>query len=365
LLSNVLLADKIQWHASQADFGTATITTTGKDGKPTPTVIPQGFLVALDAQGKVEITFSQWLKDQLADIAAQLPTCAPVKRRAWNPRKHQAVGRQVPPVAECPRLRTARVNQILRQRPAVMNQMVRLNEEVARVTGNDALALAESDQMMTFANEDITLEIIEYTEYYVVEEVTEAEAIAAEESLAAAGLEVLGVLASFAFFVSILTDLWKLKADPQPMPIFQSRPKPTTTRPASCPTSIPACAGLRCAGGFDGECTREWKGCDCNTSHIAIGDPNIWGEDYAAVEDLIYAYVFGPDLDNSDEVPAPKCSAGTAEDNNLANVETSVWTQYVTSGVKFQPSTVANLSAGSSITSVRANQPSRVPSNRP
>jgi hypothetical protein len=319
-----VLSDTTQWHASQTDFGTATITTTGVDGKPTPTVIPEAFLVALDAQGKVEITLSQWLKDQLADIASQIPACALARRWEWDPQENRTIERRAPPV-ECVRQRTGRISQILRQRPNVMNQMVRLNEEVARVTGNDAVVLAENGEMMSFAEEEIVIQIIEVTEYEVVE------VASAGEILAAVGSQVLGVLNSIAFFfgaVTILEDLWKLKADPQPMPIFKSEPKPTTSQPASCPTATPACAGQRCRGSLDGVCTGEWQGCECITSCLEFGDPSIYGADYAGVEDLIYAYVFGPDSD-SPSVPDPKCSAGTADNNNLVNLESSVWTQYV------------------------------------
>lgn len=284
--------------------------------------------MALDASGKVEITLSQWLKDQLREIASQIPTCALIKRREGELRNHHAVERRAPPTVECVRQRTGRISELLRERPPVMNQMVRLNEEVARVTGNDAVVLAESDQMMAFADEEIVLEIIQVTEIQFVE------VASAGEILAAVGSQVLGVLGSIAFFfsaVNILEDLWKLRADPQPMPIFKSAPRPTASQPASCPTDPPSCAGRRCGGNYIGKCTNEWKDCQCITSCQRIGDPNIYGEDYAGVEDLIYAYVFGPDPDNTEEVPSPKCDAGTSDEPNLADVETSVWTQYVLS----------------------------------
>lgn len=284
--------------------------------------------------GKVEITLSQWLKTKLASISSQLPSCAAAKRRDLE-FEHGLGGnqtqimRRAPPTAECVRLRTSRLNQLLREDPDVARQMVRLNEDVATATGNDAVALAESDQMMAFANEDIVVEIIQVTEYEIVE------VASAGEILAAVGSTVLGVLGSLAFLLStvnILEDLWKLKADPQPMPIFNSEPRPSTTQPASCPTQTPACAGNRCKGNRFGQCGNEWKGCNCDPSSQQIDDDNYWtaeGADYDAVEDLIYSWVFGPDQSDPQSVPAPKCNAGTSEDPNLVNMEKSVFQQYV------------------------------------
>lgn len=207
--------------------------------------------------------------------------------------------------------------------------MIRLNEDVAAASGNDAVALAESDQMMAFADEDIVLEVIQVTEYELVE------VVSAGEILAAVGSAVLGVLGSLAFLVStvnILEDLWKLRADPQPMPIFNSNTRPTTTQPSSCPTATPACAGTRCKGNRQGKCDNEWKGCICDPSSQQIRDDNFWtaeGADYDAVEDLIYSWVFGPDQSDPQPVPDPKCDAGTKENPNLVNMETSVFQQYV------------------------------------
>lgn len=285
--------------------------------------------------GKVEITLSQWLKTKLASISSQLPSCAAAKRRdlefehGLGGNQTQIMRRQAPPTAECVRLRTSRLNQLLREDPDVARQMVRLNEDVATATGNDAVALAESDQMMAFANEDIVVEIIQVTEYEIVE------VASAGEILAAVGSTVLGVLGSLAFLLStvnILEDLWKLKADPQPMPIFNSEPRPSTTQPASCPTQTPACAGNRCKGNRFGQCGNEWKGCNCDPSSQQIDDDNFWtaeGVDYDAVEDLIYSWVFGPDQSDPQPVPDPKCNAGTSQSPNLVNMEKSVFQQYV------------------------------------
>lgn len=284
--------------------------------------------------GKVEITLSQWLKTKLASISSQLPSCLAAKRRDLE--FEQSLGgnasqimRRAPPAAECVRQRASRLNQLLREDPDVARQMVRLNEDVAAASGNDAVALAESEQMMAFADEDIVLEIIQVTEIQVVE------VVSAGEILAAVGGAVLGVLGSLAFLastVNILEDLWKLRADPQPMPIFNTNPRPSTTQPASCPTQTPACAGNRCKGNRFGQCDNEWKGCICDPSSQQIRDENFWtaeGADYDAVEDLIYSWVFGPDQSDPQPVPDPKCNAGTSEDPNLVNMEKSVFQQYV------------------------------------
>ncbi|EEY22377.1 predicted protein [Verticillium alfalfae VaMs.102] len=311
---------KTAWVHSESAFGVATITTKGPDGSPQTTTIPEGFRVAM-VDGKVEVTLSQWLKDKLNGLSQQLPSCSLRKRREWDYRQHNVIERRAPPDIPCVRQRVNRLNQLLREDPDTMRQMVRLNEQVAQASGSDAVALAESEQMMAFAEEDIVFEIIHV---YEVVEITPT----AGELLATVGEGVLGVLGSIAFFfgtVNILEDLWKLRADPQPMPFFKNNKPNEPSDPGSCPEAQPACEGERCKGGSNAKCTAEWKDCDCVVSSVTFEDGAFFGDAWEAVEDEVSQFVFGSDP-NAD-IPKPNCQVGTGEDNTLANVESDVWSK--------------------------------------
>lgn len=330
-----------QWHAKQTDFGTATITTTGKNGKPTPTAIPKGFKVTLTSSGKVEITLSKYLKDALKDIGSKVPSCALKARSERDRHPHEGAEKRATATVECVRLRAGRIAEELRQRPDIMRQMVNLNEEVARVTGNDAVALADSGRMMSFAEEGVVVDIIKFTEVTAVD---------GGAALVTLGDAVMGVFASITFWFAAIDhflEAWKIQANAKPPIKFvkvspamkpkpdktKPKPKPDKTKPkptpssSKCPTHKLACSGNRCSGSA-GKCTKEWKKCPCLTSGSQIADTSLFGADWAAVEKEISQYVFGnPDPSKSRKVPPPKCTSTKSGDHNLANMESKVWSR--------------------------------------
>lgn len=271
----------------------------------------------LNDEGKLEITLSQLFKDQLAEIVSGVPSCPLKVRRDWNPRKHQHVEtRDVD--ASCLRRRILRIAQRLSQRPEVNREVMALSDRVVYATGNDVTALAESEQMMSFAEPDMLTELFKALQ-------AEAELVKDFDLLANLSSGWMGVLSSLAFFVStatILEDLWKLRADPQPpMPFYK-------VEDDSCPKSRLACAGTRCQGEH-GKCTAKWKGCACVISGRGVADSFYFGNEWDGVADEIQQFVFGSDPDPTQSIPQPSCTSSSGEGRNLANVESDVWSRYV------------------------------------
>ncbi|KAH7165280.1 hypothetical protein EDB81DRAFT_942360 [Dactylonectria macrodidyma] len=314
-----------KWIGASSDFGTATVTTTDQDGTPKETVIPQGFRVIINDEGKLEITLSQWFKDQLLDIVSSVQSCPIQVRRDWDSRRHQHVETRAINIS-CLRRRISRIAQRLGQHPEVTRQFELMNEQVAYATGNDVVALAESEQMVPFAEQDIVVEIMEAVE-------VEAELAEDVDLLASLGSEFMGVLGSLAFFIgtaTILEDLWKLRANPQPpMPFYR-------VQDDSCPERELACAGTRCKG-ENGKCTAKWKGCKCVISGRGVGDSFYFGSEWASVEDEIQQFVFGSDPDTTKSIPQPSCTSSNTEDRNLANVESNIWSQLLDSFCEDNP----------------------------
>ncbi|KAK8127785.1 hypothetical protein PG984_008893 [Apiospora sp. TS-2023a] len=219
------------WIHTESDFGTVTITRTNKDGQPQPTTVPEGFRVAM-VDGKLEITMSQWIKDIIDEIAAKVPACPTLKtRREWDHTRHEYLESRAPPDPVCVRLRTNRISTSLRSDSRVMEAAERLNQQVAEASGNDAAALYRAGQMETFTNERVAFEVMEAYEAEVVV------VPQAAEILATVGKKVLGVVSAIAFFLGakdILEDMWKLKADPQPMPIFPLQEPGDPPQPDTC-----------------------------------------------------------------------------------------------------------------------------------
>ncbi|KAH7113159.1 hypothetical protein B0J13DRAFT_657357 [Dactylonectria estremocensis] len=300
-----------KWIGASSDFGTATITTSDQDGTPKETVIPQGFRVIFNNEGKLEITLSQWFKDQLLDIVSSVPSCPIQVRRDWDPRKHQHVEARTINIS-CLRQRISRIAQRLGQHPEAVRQFGLMSEQVAYATGNDVVALAESEQMVHFAEQDIVVEIMEAVE-------VEAELAEHVDLLASLGSEFMGVL-----------DTWKLRADPQPpMPFYR-------VQDDSYPEQELAYAGTHYKGSR-GKCTAEWKGCECVISRRGVRDSFYFGNDWAGVEDEIQIFIFGSNPDTTKSIPQPSCTSSSTEDRNLANVESNVWSQLLDSFCEDKP----------------------------
>lgn len=276
--------------------------------------------MVLNAEGKVEITLSQFIKDQLADIAPLVPTCPSKVRRDWEPKSHRHVEKRAADI-DCIRKRTVMFTNELRKRAVMVPQMVNVNEDIALASGNDAFAMGENNQMMAFTDEGVVSSALEGSEVTVVVEV--------DQFLVPVDSAVAGVMASFAFFIGvadILEDLWKLKADPQPMPFFRS--KTDTHRQESCPDLKLACAGRRCKG-YTGVCTGDWKGCKCGTSSVTVGDSFFFGNDWAGVQNVIDQFDIDSDPSSTKDIPDPTCSSTSGGENNLANMETDFWKEYI------------------------------------
>ncbi|KAL6400778.1 hypothetical protein AUP68_16495 [Ilyonectria robusta] len=300
-----------KWIGVGADFGIATITTAGADGLPQETTIPKGFNVVVNAEGKVEITLSQLIKDQLAEIAPLVPTCPSTVRRDWDPKSHRHVEKRAADI-DCIQKRTVMFTNEFRKRAFMVPQMMNLNEDIAIASGNDAFQLSRINRMMAFTPEGVVSSALAGSEASL------DSFLVAVESAAS------GVMASFAFFigaVDILEDLWKLKADPQPMPFFKSK---TDTEEESCPKLKLACAGQRCRGQA-GVCTGEWKGCKCGTSSVMVGDVFLYDNDWAVVQQIIKDFDIDSDPSDTKDIPDPTCSSTSGDENNLANMETDFW----------------------------------------
>ncbi|KPM42160.1 hypothetical protein AK830_g4435 [Neonectria ditissima] len=280
-----------KWIGVETDFGIATITTTDQDGTPKETTVPQGIRAVLN-EGKLEITLSQWFKDQMVDIASNLPAVSLRKRRVWDPRKHQHVETRAVDVSSLTQ-RITRFGYGIVQHPAARFQLGLASGQIAYASGNDTAVLAESEQMVSFVDEDIVSSVAQNIE---------AEAVAAgdTEALATLGSASVGILGSLAFFfgtVTILEDLWKLRADPQPpMPFYRVKHEDD-----SCPDHDLACAGTLCQG-HKGKCT----------------DSFYFGADWVGVEDEIQQFVFGSDPDATQSIPQPSCTSSSGGDRNLA-----------------------------------------------
>ncbi|KAK8051802.1 hypothetical protein PG993_003187 [Apiospora rasikravindrae] len=311
------------WIHRDSDFGTATITTTNRDGQPEPTAIPEGFRVAM-VDGKLEITLSQWLKNILDGIAHQAPACPGKARRGWDYRRHQYLESRAPPDMACVSRRTDKIYAEYRRVPLVMAQASRLSDQIARATGNDAAAMALAGQMETFVDGRVVFEVMDAYEKVEVAVVPKA-----SEILASVGTRALGVASALAFFYgaqdSSLTRPWKLRSDPEPIPTFPPSPSVIEPcQPESCRDPKPACAGERCKGGPDGRCTNEFKGCSCVASSKAV--PHTFYEGWQALEDIISDFNVAPALHK--RVPEAHCNIGK-DGRNQADVDSDIWSQVI------------------------------------
>lgn len=271
----------------------------------------------LNDEGKLEITLSQLFKDQLAEIVSGIPSCPLKVRRDWDPRKHQHVETRAVD-ASCLRRRIGKMVQRLSQRPEVNRSVMALSDEIASVSSHDVTALAQSGRMVSFTEQNMVTDVLQSAE-------AEAKLLEDFDLLANLSSGWMGVLSSLAVFVStatILEDLWKLRADPQPpMPFYK-------VEDDSCPKRQLACAGTRCQGEH-GKCTAEWKGCACVISGRGVADSFYFGNEWNGVADEVQKFVFGSDPDPTQSIPQPSCTSSSGEDRNLANVESDVWSRYV------------------------------------
>lgn len=135
-------------------------------------------------------------------------------------------------------------------RPWFLEQAQELESQVVPFAfGTDAGQLAANRQMMTAG---------------ISREAAKAVIAEAEEALlaqaAAVAAEAVGIFATVVVMTNILIDMWKWKAEPQPMPIWEKHdkipefgvvPDPDEN---GCPLSR-ACSGTRCKGGPDLKCT--------------------------------------------------------------------------------------------------------------
>lgn len=274
--------------------------------------------------GNLEITMSQWIKDIINDIAASVPACPMLKtRREWDHRRHQYLESRAPPDPGYVRLRSNRIHAGVRANSRVMDAANRLNSQLAEVSGSDAAALYRAGQMESFADEQVALDLMET---YEAEVAVLPEAAEATEILAGVERQAMGAASALAFFAGaadIITPMWKLKADPEPMPIF-TKTCPGS-QPGTCDKEEKACAGERCQGGPDGKCTKEWAGCNCITSSLSI--PHNYASEWEAIEDTIFQFVVAPPPKK--DVPNAMCDGGD-QGTNIARVESSTWSRYAT-----------------------------------
>lgn len=194
----------------------------------------------MNAAGQLEFTLSKLMQERIAAIRADMP--AELKqRRAISGISPRSLHGRAPPVDTAGlSQRVGWMSGRLRGASDIMEQMTALESQALAVSGNDAAGLASSNRMMAFTNEETATSILT---------TTEAEVLPLELEVASA---VLGVFASFVFFVTYLEDWWKWKADPQPMPIFTPS---KTGSPGNCPSRRPACEGIGCQGDDGEKCT--------------------------------------------------------------------------------------------------------------
>ncbi|KAK8077982.1 hypothetical protein PG996_004152 [Apiospora saccharicola] len=197
-------------------------------------------------------------------------------------------------------------------------QAADLDMQLVSATGNDAVALAESERTIALLEEDAVAELI-------VNEM----ALTAEMEMVglALGSFFWEITASVAFIVAVYaaTDmLWKVYTQPKEMDIYEptrtydaSTTATTTSTPSSCPTDPLPCIGDRCQGSPDGTCSgTDFPGCPCNVSGSSIGDITLWGAHFDDAEDLIWSF----------QIPKPNvpvCVADSTDD--VVPLDTSEW----------------------------------------
>ncbi|KAK8104858.1 uncharacterized protein PG998_011891 [Apiospora kogelbergensis] len=318
-----------KWIAATTDFGTATINITS-NGQVQATTIPQGFKVTNTSAGVLEIAFSPYAKTFLDDILPKLPPCNPLLLRSeaaasgatanvQTERRPQILQPRMDPAVACTRVRASRFAQLAAEDEAFARQLADLNGQVVRVTGHDAVALANNGEAMAFGLEEEALAEIVEKGMAISPELT--------SGIVTVGLVALfDIIASVAFAYSvyqIAEGMWKLKADPQPRPIFTpTRTYDMSTAPSSvvtpslCPTSPVPCVGDMCQGGADALCTNAWLDCPCDVTGITISDPGFWGGSLMGMSGLIMSW--HPPAPNS-----PQCLATGGDDT--VTMEDSPW----------------------------------------
>lgn len=268
----------------------------------------------------MDITISKSLKEEIAEIAAELPSCSisKVKRSGRHNQKRQAD-------LMCVRQRTSALAKILRERPSTLQQLGALRDEIAYATGSDVAALEAEGKMISFGGPENTLTDI----LSVSGAAADGDAAAL---LAGVGTTVLGVVASLAFMLGAndSSDVWKFKAEPKTMPIVAvdagNGESGNGGDEERCPENL-ACGGTRCVGD-GGKCTAEWEGCPCIISgETSAEDLFLSTEELAIMYDEVAQFVFGSDPDAEEpDIPQPECGP-TEDGSNTVNVETDVWGQ--------------------------------------
>ncbi|KAK6825823.1 hypothetical protein PG987_013317 [Apiospora arundinis] len=328
-----------KWIPATSDFGTATINvTTG--GVVQTTTIPEGFKVTNTEGGLLEIGFSPYIKDIIAEYLPKLPSCDVLGLVAAAREEELAAAnstyiaaanstvlapgngteklskrrlQQRAPATECARRRGGRMSQLLGEDARWVQQTSRLDAQLVQASGSDAAGLASEGEALALMEEDAVAELI-------LEEM--AFTVAMEELVLLYGA-FFTLLASVAFVFAVYelaVGLWKITADSQPMPIYEptrtvesAAPTPTGS---SCPISVP-CVGDRCQGAPDGTCSGEdFKGCPCAVSGSSIGDASFWGDDFDYIVNLISGFQI-PEPNN------PQCVSDTTDDT--VTIENGPW----------------------------------------
>ncbi|KAK8046312.1 hypothetical protein PG996_014376 [Apiospora saccharicola] len=296
-----------KWIGARSDFGVATIVRGSK-----PTQVPQGFRVTKGDDGLIEITRSQWLKEKMDAVMAEMP--AEIKQRAiLKPRVDRFVTRHTPKspwtgapfVSEGTRRRVGWSARQFGNQPWFMEQANELNNQVVPfASGTDAGQLATNRQM-------IRVGISEEAAEAVIAEAEEALLAQAAAEAAAVAVEAVGIFATVVVMTNILTDMWKWKAEPQPMPIWEKHggvPGAGSPNPDKdgCPLY------------------REWKGCKCLRSAretaFVFPIPN-----WPTVLQTVMNFSPGPSHDTPAEIPNPKCD--TTQPKSMVNFESRDWTR--------------------------------------
>lgn len=76
-------------------------------------------------------------------------------------------------------------------------------------------------------------------------------------------------------------------------------------------------------------CTGDWKGCKCGTSSVAVGDSFFFGNDWSGVQNVIKDFDIDGDSSSTKDIPDPTCSSTSGGENNLVNMETDFWKEYI------------------------------------
>lgn len=305
-----------QWTNSEPYFGSTTVTVTNDGGGAQATEVPEAFSVILNAEGLLEITFSKGFKDELAGIAAEIPSCAIGKmKRRRNPRRRAVTVKRQPDM-DCLRLRTNAYMKALSKDPKIKQALAHLKEAVARATGQDAVQIGEQGKMLSFIPEE------------AVANAVQASGISAggdAVTAAVGGASVLGLLASVAWYLGAKEDsddAWKIKGTPMTVPVTTGDATETEGQ-EECPDDL-VCPGSRCKGSA-GKCTGEWKDCPCSPSGQVINGESLWGKDWSSVYDTIVQSVPEPLPEPSTKIPDPECAPSANGETNLVNLESSAF----------------------------------------